>query len=204
MPIYSVKGPDGRIYDVQGPEGASDEQIIAFLQQNLAAFQEQKPKEGLIAGLQKGAESTYSQLRSGLGALVGSGEEAAKAGLERGEDIGQRYAQQVSMEKVKQAYADKGLLSAAGEVISQIPYAVSEQLPNLATSIGGARLGALAGSPFGPVGSIVGGTAGLVAPSFLQQLGGNVERQITAMRDDDQLTAADREQRIAALQATGR
>ena len=190
MPIYSVKGPDGRIYDVQGPEGASDEQIIAFLQQNLAAFQEQKPKEGLIAGLQKGAESTYSQLRSGLGALVGSGEEAAKAGLERGEDIGQRYAQQVSMEKVKQAYADKGLLSAAGEVISQIPYAVSEQLPNLATSIGGARLGALAGSPFGPVGSIVGGTAGLVAPSFLQQLGGNVERQAAEGKPVNVATAA--------------
>jgi preprotein translocase subunit SecA len=30
-------------------------------------------------------------------------------------------------------------------------------------------------------------------------LGGNVERQISAIRDDDQLTAADREQRIAAL-----
>ena len=151
---------------------------------------EQKPKEGLIAGLQKGAESTYSQLRSGLGALVGSGEEAAKAGLERGEDIGQRYAQQVSMEKVKQAYADKGLLSAAGEVISQVPYAISEQLPNLATAIGGARLGALAGSPFGPVGSIIGGTAGLVAPSFLQQLGGNVERQAAEGKPVNVATAA--------------
>jgi hypothetical protein len=177
MPIYSVKGPDGRIYDVQGPEGASDEQVIAFLQQHLAEQPQQKPKEGLIAGLEKGAESTFSQLRSGLGSLLGSGEEAARAGLERGEDIGKRYADQVSLEKVKQAYADKGLLSAAGEAISQVPYAISEQLPNLATSVGGARLGALAGSPFGPVGSVVGGGVGLVAPSFLQQLGGNVERQ---------------------------
>lgn len=142
-----------------------------------SAAPEQKPKEGLIAGLEKGAESTFSQLRSGLGSLLGSGEEAARAGLARGEDIGQRYADQVSLEKVKQAYADKGLLSAAGEAISQVPYAISEQLPNLATSIGGARLGALAGSPFGPVGSVIGGGVGLVAPSFLQQLGGNVERQ---------------------------
>jgi len=177
MPIYSVKGPDGRIYDVQGPDGASDEQVIAFLQQQLAAQPEQKPKEGLIAGLEKGAESTFSQLRSGIGSLLGSGDEAARAGLERGEDIGRRYADQVSLEKVKQAYTDKGLLSAAGEAISQVPYAISEQLPNLATSVGGARLGALAGSPFGPVGSVVGGGVGLVAPSFLQQLGGNVERQ---------------------------
>jgi len=177
MPIYSVKGPDGRIYDVQGPEGASDEQVIAFLQQHLAEQPQQKPKEGLIAGLEKGAESTFSQLRSGIGSLFGSGEEAARAGLERGEDIGKRYAEQVSLEKVKQAYADKGLLSAAGEAISQVPYAISEQLPNLATSVGGARLGALAGSPFGPVGSVVGGGVGLVAPSLIQALGGNVERQ---------------------------
>jgi len=95
MPIYSVKGPDGRIYDVQGPDGASDEQVIAFLQQHLAEQPEQKPKEGLIAGLEKGAESTFSQLRSGLGSLLGSGDEAARAGLERGEDIGRRYADQV-------------------------------------------------------------------------------------------------------------
>jgi hypothetical protein len=177
MPIYSVKGPDGRIYDVEGPAGASDEQVIAFLQQHLAASPEQKPKEGLIAGLQKGAESTFSQLRSGIGSLIGSPEEAARAGLERGEDINKRYAQQVSLDKVKQAYADKGLMSAAGEALGQIPYALAEQIPNLVTNIGGARLGALAGAPFGPVGSIIGGGAGLIAPSVLQQLGGNVERQ---------------------------
>jgi len=143
----------------------------------LTATPEQKPKEGVIAGLEKGAESTFSQLRSGLGSLFGSGDEAARAGLARGEDIGKRYADQVSLEKVKQAYEQKGLLPAAGEALSQVPAAIAEQLPNLATSLGGARLGAMAGSPFGPVGSVIGGGVGLVAPSFLQQLGGNVERQ---------------------------
>jgi hypothetical protein len=177
MPIYSVKGPDGRIYDVEGPAGASDEQVIAFLQQHLAEQPEQKPKEGVLAGLEKGAESTLSQLRSGIGSIFGSGDEAARAGLKRGEDINKRYADQVSWDKVKKAYEEKGLLPAAGEAISQVPAAVAEQLPNLGTSLGGARLGALAGSPFGPVGSIVGGGVGLVAPSLLQQLGGNVERQ---------------------------
>ena len=182
---YTVALPDGRT--VEFPDSVSREQAAEIIRNQLNA---QTPKEGLIAGLQKGAESTYSQLRSGLGALVGSGEEAAKAGLERGEDIGQRYAQQVSLDKVKQAYADKGLLSAAGEVISQIPAAVAEQVPNLAASVGGARLGALAGSPFGPMGSIIGGTAGLVAPSFLQQLGGNVERQAAEGKPVDVATAA--------------
>jgi hypothetical protein len=169
---YTVALPDGRT--VEFPDSVPREKAAEIIRQQLSA---QTPKEGLIAGFQKGAESTYSQLRSGLGALVGSGDEAAKAGLARGEDIGQRYADQVSLEKVKQAYADKGLLSAAGEVISQIPAAVAEQVPNLVTSAGGARLGALAGSPFGPAGSLIGGGIGLVAPSVIQALGGNVERQ---------------------------
>ena len=183
MPIARFQLPDGRIARFEVPEGTTPEQAQAMMEAQvgeLTATPEQKPKEGLIAGLEKGAESTFSQLRSGLGSLFGSGEEAARAGLARGEDIGQRYAEQTSMEKVKQAYADKGVLSAAGEALSQIPYAISEQLPNLATSVGGARLGALAGSPFGPVGSVVGGTAGFIAPSYIQQLGGDVEAQAAA------------------------
>lgn len=180
MPIARFQLPDGRIARFEVPEGTTPEQAQAMMEaqvNELTATPEQKRKEGLIAGLEKGAESTFSQLRSGLGSLFGSGDEAARAGLERGEDIGRRYADQVSLEKVKQAYADKGLLSAAGEAISQVPYAISEQIPNLAANIGGARLGALAGSPFGPVGSIIGGGVGLAAPSVIQALGGNVERQ---------------------------
>jgi len=169
---YEVALPDGRV--VEFPDSVPHNEAERIIREQLLA---PKPKEGLIAGIQKGAESTLSQLRSGIGSLIGSPEEAARAGLERGEDINKRYAQQVSLDKVKQAYEDKGLLSAAGEVISQAPYALAEQFPNLATNIGGARLGALAGSPFGPVGSVIGGGAGFIAPSVLQQLGGNVERQ---------------------------
>jgi hypothetical protein len=206
MPIARFQLPDGRIARFEVPEGTTPEQAQAMMEAQvgeLTATPEQKPKEGLIAGLEKGAESTFSQLRSGLGSLLGSGEEAARAGLARGEDIGQRYADQVSLEKVKQAYADKGLLSAAGEAISQVPYAISEQLPNLATSIGGARLGALAGSPFGPVGSVVGGGVGLVAPSFLQQLGGNVERQAAEGQKVDVGSAALGAAPQAALDVAG-
>ena len=207
MPIARFQLPDGRIARFEVPEGTTPEQAQAMMEAQVAeitsAAPEQKPKEGFIAGLEKGAESTFSQLRSGLGSLLGSGDEAARAGLARGEDIGQRYADQVSLEKVKQAYADRGLLSAAGEAISQVPYAISEQLPNLATSIGGARLGALAGSPFGPVGSVIGGGVGLVAPSFLQQLGGNVERQAAEGQKVDVGSAALGAAPQAALDVAG-
>lgn len=169
---YEVALPDGRV--VEFPDNVPHDEAERIIREQLL---KPSPKEGLIAGLEKGTESTLSQLRSGIGALFGSGDEAARAGLARGEDISKKYADQVSWDKVQKAYDDKGLLSAAGEAISQIPYAISEQLPNLGTSIGGARLGALAGSPFGPVGSVIGGGAGLIAPSVIQALGGNVERQ---------------------------
>lgn len=44
MRIYSVKGPDGRIHDIQGPDDARPEQIIAVLQQQLG-MQSPAPEE---------------------------------------------------------------------------------------------------------------------------------------------------------------
>ena len=138
---------------------------------------ERKPKEGIGAAVGKGLESLISSGKTAIGSLTGSPEEAAKAALERGEDIDRRYAQQVSLDKVKEAYEKKGILPAAGEAISQIPAAIAEQLPNIATTLGGARAGAALGSFAGPAGAVVGGIGGALLPSLIQQFGGNIERQ---------------------------
>ena len=174
MPIYSVQGPDGRIYDVEGPAGASEDQVVAYVR---AHYQELKPKEGIGAAVGKGLESLISSGRTAIGALTGSAEEAAQAGLERGEKISKKYADQVSLDKVKEAYEKRGLLPAAGEAISQIPAAIAEQAPNLAATFGSARAGAALGSLAGPAGTVVGGLAGAALPSLFQQFGGNIERQ---------------------------
>ena len=178
MPIYSVQGPDGRVYDVEGPAGASEDQILSFVSQNLSALTpEPKKKEGIGAALSKGTESLISQSRTGLAALLGKPEEAAKAGVERGEDIGRRYADMTSLDRVKKAYEERGLLPAAGEVASQIPSAISEQAPNIAATVASAKAGQAAGSVFGPAGRVIGGLGGAAVPSLLQQFGGNIERQ---------------------------
>ena len=183
MRIYSVKGPDGRIYDIQGPDGASQEQVIAALQQHLGITTPTpeepvaSPKTGLGAAVGKGIESLISSGRTAFGALTSSPEEAAVAAQQRQEDIGRKYADQVSLDKVKEAYEKRGVLPAAGEALSQIPYAIAEQAPQLATMFGGARAGAALGSLAGPVGTVVGGVAGAALPSLIQQFGGNIERQ---------------------------
>lgn len=178
MPIYSIQAPNGKKYSIEGPAGASQDEVIdEVLRQHPDAGEAAKPKEGVLAALGKGTESAVSAARTGISALFGSPEEAATAGLARGEDIGNRYADQTSLERVKQAYKKDGLLSAAGEVVSQIPSAIAEQVPNMASTIAGARLGAMAGSPFGPVGSVVGGLGGAAIPIASQIFGSNVERQ---------------------------
>jgi hypothetical protein len=76
MPIYSVQGPDGRVYDVEGPAGASEDQIVNFVAQNLASLTpEPKKKEGIGAAVSKGTESLISQARTGISSLFGDSED---------------------------------------------------------------------------------------------------------------------------------
>lgn len=175
MRIYSVKGPDGRIYDFKGPDDLSEEDVLASAQQQIANLP--KPKTGLGAAFGKGAESLISSAQTAFGALTGSPEEAARQAEQRQDALSQKYADQVSLDKVKEVYEKRGLFPAAGEVLSQIPSAIAEQAPNLAAMFGGARAGAALGSLAGPAGTVVGGVAGAALPSLIQQFGGNIERQ---------------------------
>jgi hypothetical protein len=80
---------------------------------------------------------------------------AAQAGLTRAQALEEKTPSVLSLDKVKEKYAKDGVLSAAGEVLSQAPGFIMEQLPQLGTAFAGARLGALAGIPswsgYGPV-----------------------------------------------------
>jgi hypothetical protein len=178
MATYQITAPDGNKYRLTGPDNASQEDLInALLTQNPAAGQPPTPpKEGIMAALTGGAKRFGSTLETGLESLIDP-ELAAKRGVARGEEISQQYAPGASLEKVKQAYEQKGLFPAAYEAISQIPSALAEQAPNISASLGSARLGAMAGAPFGPAGAVVGGIGGAFVPSLLQLYGSGLERQ---------------------------
>ena len=163
---------------------------------------EEKPAEGVFAALGKGTESALSALRAGVKGVYAP-EEAAREAQARQQDIGRRYADQVSLDKVKEAYEKRGLLPAAGEVISQIPAAILEQAPNIAATLGGARVGAMAGSPFGPAGAVIGGLAGAALPSYFQQAGGNIQRQAGEGQPIDRAAAYGAAAPQAALDVAG-
>ena len=142
----------------------------------------EKPKSGLMGAFGSGLESLLSTSRTGLGAAFGNANEAAKAGLERQEEIDKKYAPVTDIEKVKDIYNKQGILPAAWEAAKQAPGALAQQIPNFAEIATGARLGAMAGTALEPgagtgVGAVLGGVLGATAPAYLQQFGGNVERQ---------------------------
>lgn len=169
MPKYDVDF-GGKTYEVEAPDPRTAWQWAqSYALQN-------KPKAGIGAAVGKGIEQLISGTRTGAGLFTGANQ-AALAGLERQKDIGQRYADQTGLDLLKQAYEQRGVLGAAGEVGRQIPLAIAEQLPRIGATAAGARLGAMAGSPFGPAGAVVGGALGAFAPSLLEMGGTFAERQ---------------------------
>jgi hypothetical protein len=144
-------------------------------------------KKGIGAALGKGVESTLGSAQTTLESLFGA-DEAAKRGLAREEAIGKKYEDQIGLDKLKEAYEKKGLTGAGGELLRQVPLALTEQAPNIAASLGSARLGAMAGSAFGPVGAGIGALGGALVPSALQLFGSNVQRQAAEQQQAGQPT----------------
>ena len=164
---------DGRILEF--PDGTDPSVIQATVKRIVA--QSSGPKESTIGSeLVRGGKQLVSSARTGIGSIfdpVG----AAKAGVARSEDIGREAGEGVSLEAVKKAYQDKGLLSAAGEVVSQVPRALASQGANLASMYAGAKAGSAAGSAFGVPGRAIGAGLGAGAVLLPQFMGSNVERQ---------------------------
>jgi hypothetical protein len=178
--------PDGSYVTVRDDE--TPEQAFARARKEYPeAFEVKRvpaePEEGVIAAGIGSTKRAISTARTGLESLF-SPEEAARKGVERAEELGQQYAPGTSLEAVKQAYADRGLMGGAGEVISQIPTALAEQFPQIAATLGGARAGAAAGARFGAKGALIGGIGGAVVPSALQLFGANIERQAAEQMEE--------------------
>jgi hypothetical protein len=178
MPIYKIQAPDGKIYKVDGPEGATQDQLFGFVSSQIGLEPAApKPQEGITAALTGGFKRFLSTGQTALESF-GDASAAAQSGVERSQKLGEQYAPGASLDRVKQVYAERGLLPAAGEAISQIPSALAEQAPNMAAALGSARLGAMAGTAVAPgIGSVIGGLAGAAVPSLVQLFGANLERQ---------------------------
>jgi hypothetical protein len=144
-----------------------------------------KPQDtGVVSSFKRGLEQTGSSFQTALESATKGGEEAAMRAQERQSDIQRRLGEGASLERLQDVYKQQGLLAAAKELGGQIPSALAEQAPNIGATIAGGLTGAAAGSLAGPVGTVVGGITGAFAPSFVQQYGGNIQRQAAAQQSE--------------------
>lgn len=193
MTTYSATGPDGKTYSLEGPEGATDEQVMAELQKQYNAQQKSAPKPGIINEAKRGLKQFLNSTGAGI-ASFGGQQSATDAGLAANERAQQIDAEHGAspLERVKDAYNKKGFMSAAGEFVSGMPAAIAGQAPQLAAGLGGARLGSMAGSVFGPVGTVVGGALGAGASMYPGFVGENLSSQAAAAKDRGATFQADR------------
>ena len=180
MASYSIAAPNGKTYDIEGPEGATKEQLVQVLMaKNPEANTPIKQADpSLLGEAYKGLQQYASQSRTALG---GGSAESALAGLERGKAIDAERKSGVDLEKIKDLWNAGNYGSSALEYVKQAPYAIAGQIPQLATAAGGAslgaRLGALGGLPGSLAGAGIGALAGQALSSYLPIAGSNIESQ---------------------------
>jgi hypothetical protein len=146
------------------------------------------PTESTMMGeVGRGLEMLLSSARTPFEAMFTSPEEAALAATERSEKIARAYGESpISLARLGRIKDEEGWLSAIAEGISEIPEAVTGQLPQMGATLGAARLGAMAGSPLGGLpGAIIGGGLGALASLVPQFTGYNMERQAETQLAED-------------------
>jgi hypothetical protein len=148
MPIYSVEAPNGKIYDIEAPEGASEKSIFAFAQQAFMQDQSREtplpaytpvPETGFIPSVKRGALGLQSLVADVAPAMAGR--VAGKLGF-KGADIyadkqmaeaaeSQRKIQEMYPAAVP-SYTD---IKSGGDALTYIVESVGELIPSIIPSI---------------------------------------------------------------------
>lgn len=165
MPIYSVKGPDGRIYEVEGPAGASEEQLVSAVRREYLMAQPSKegqPESGFTPALKAG----FSGLKSGIAALAGKTGIMNPAAAEQYIAEQEKYQQQTF--KPTATFGEAPLTKTAELLGGSLPYMAAPIIAG----------GAAAAAPVAaPIASALGiGAAGLASAG--QFTGSNLIRQM--------------------------
>jgi hypothetical protein len=180
MVTYEIKGPDGKIYEIDGPEGASKEQIVAAIQAKLGAKsqEEQKPvkptepsedSSDLLRGFTNylpQLQETYGGAKVLAGKAIGS-EDLMKSGLA---SMAAAKAELATRHKATDSFTsalDKGV----GAVLTDwLPYQIGSGAANLVESLSVMAAGSALGSMIAPgVGTVAGGVTGAVEKELLKR-----------------------------------
>ena len=147
MPIFSVEAPNGKIYDIEGPEGASEEDIFSFA--NRAYLKDMRPKEeepekkqaesGFIPSVKRGTASLQSLVGDVAPAMIGRvGEKLGISGAKEYADkqmLEAAKAQQDIQEKYPAAVPSYTDIKSGGDLLTYVTESVGELIPSMIPSI---------------------------------------------------------------------
>jgi hypothetical protein len=158
---YKMSLPNGGF--VMVPDGVPREE--AMHKMRLAhpdAFNVPKPEPTISGSFMHGLKSLGSNLETGVESLFGDKNKAAIAAAERSAELDERYGTGSDWGRVKEAFANKGILSGLGEVARQSALTAAESVP---------AMGAMA------AGTALGGLPGLAAAAYAPRYGSGLESQ---------------------------
>ena len=188
MPTYDIEAPNGKVFNIEAPEGATDEQLFGYVQQLLNQPTPIDPKEegtALTRALPRGIDTGQMMLGSaveGLGALTG-----IESLQQYGADVSERNkaelgAQEAGATRLKDIKEAEGVLDTASETASFTGSALGETLPMSGAVVAGSLIGGKAGAAFGGLpGAAIGSVAGGFAANYPFIYGENVEAQKEAV-----------------------
>ena len=202
MALYSVLGPDGNTYNIEGPEGAKEQDVLAAaqniynttqmqqLQQKLQQLQSEPIRPEETSGFGAARAAGFQNLQADLAALAG------KTGV-----MDEKKAEEIIAAKQKEAArvftpTEDGWLDSPWLKFKEL---AGGSLPYMAAPVA-AGLGALAlpavGLPAAAVGAVGTGLAGLA--SATQFAGSNLSRQLGEQEGEQSLAKTELAPALAA------
>lgn len=207
MPKYAVT-VGTRSYEVDAPDPNT---AWAWAHQYARENPPPAPKSGLLASALGATERAISSGRTGIESLFTDPNKAAAAGAERARALGEEYESSTDLQRVLDAYKQRGVIAAGKEAISQFPYALAEFAPRAVATLGTGKAGAMAGAaaapllgPLAPAGPLIGGALGAFVPSATEFFGSFQERQAEEQKKAGKPISIDQQAAaLAALPAAG-
>ena len=183
MPIFNVRAPDGSIMKINGPEDATDDELIYIAQQNYKPEPTfgQRVKSAFKEGIEQIPQSIEG-IKLGAEAGLGFNESAKKklAEIKAAQEAPSTGIQGLTFKDLEDTYGKEGALAALKKLPTYVAEQAASNAPSMAAPLAAGEAGAMIGGPLVGLASGI-GTYGL------QQYGQFMQRQAQGAKDVSQL-----------------
>ena len=217
MPTYSAVASDGVRYDIEGPPGATQEEILAAIEDGISFESDIERKRAEYLAYLRDREEIQpepedeslfltnigrgiDQLQQAYGsALEGVGDVTGLEGLEQyGADVLEENRRQLE-ETAAAARSTKDIEGLGSFITEYVPATFGAQIPQLGSTLAGSAAGAAIGSVVPIIGTGVGAIAGGIAANLPYFFGANREAQKEEIEKGNRLEVSNSAAALTAI-----